>query len=545
MAEGDRRMAIEHFRRYLRRVPGDFRARSTLATLLALDGRASAAGRELATAAAAAPPTERALVYTEYGNALVDTPNRDEAIRAYESAVELQPAHAQMRLNLASALGKKPMVATYHTARAVASDTGVFASDDPSYLENLLHGLLTATENPTLHRQQAERLAAIRHGPTVTQPQQRACEGPLRVGYVSPDFRHHAVASFFAPVLAAHDRERFRIHLYGEIRTPDVITERLRTLADSWLTTCELEAGALAGRIRADGIDVLVDLAGLTGGSRLDAFARRPAPVQLTWIGYPATTGLTAQTGLDGRIADAWTDPSGLTEGHFSERVHRLRSGFAVYRPLDEAPPVTPAPAEGSDTLTFGSFNNAAKISDATVALWARTVNSAPKTRLLLKSHALADRFVVRELRARFAAAGLAPNRLDLKPAVTGYNDHLAAYREIDVALDTFPYNGTTTTCEALWMGVPVLTLCGSTHASRVGYSLLSRLGLTDWIAETDDMFVAKAVAFSQDRPMLTALRNRLRPMMMEAPLFDPSATARELEALYQQLACERARITS
>jgi protein O-GlcNAc transferase len=539
MAEGDRRAAIERFRRYLRPVSGDFRARTTLAILLALDGRASAARRELAAAAAASRP-ERALVYTEFANALVDTSERDEAIRAYESAVELQPDHGQMRLNLASALAlnKMSMAAAYHTARAVAADTGVLASEDPSYIENLLLALLATREDPETHRRHAERLAALRrHSSVLMAPRQATAKPLLRVGYVSPDFRHHAVASFFAPVLAAHDRERFRTYLYGEVRTPDSVTERLQGMADSWVTSCDLTAEALAERIRGDGIDVLVDLAGLTGGSRLDAFALRPAPVQLTWIGYPATTGLTTQTGLDGRIADAWTDPPGLTEGHFSERLFRLPSGFTVYRPLDEAPPVAPAPAGGSDTVTFGSFNNAAKISDATIALWTRAVNGISKARLLLKSYAFADRVIVREIRARFAAAGLAANRLDLQPAVAGYNDHLSAYREIDIALDTFPYNGTTTTCEALWMGVPVLTLRGSTHASRVGHSLLSRLGLADWIAETDDIFVAKAAALSQDRPMLTALRSRLRPMMMEAPLFDPSATARELEALYQQLA--------
>lgn len=483
--------------------------------------------------AQAPTPAARALIHTEYANTLIDTPRRDEAIAAYLKAVELQPDHAQMRFNLATALAQQQPAAAYHTARAIARDTALFDTDEPSYLENLLLAFMASAEDPTTYRRHAARRAAsFTSGVQPLSPPPRSPNRPLRIGYTSADFRHHAVASFFAPVLAAHDRKSLQIHLYGEVRKPDAITERLQGMADHWLTTCDLDAPALAARIRADGIDVLVDLAGLTAGARLDAFAFRPARVQLTWLGYPATTGLDARTGLDGRIADAWSDPPGLTDAHFTERIHRLPSGFTAYRPLDEAPP----PAKRSGPLTFGSFNNAAKISDAAVALWVRALNAVPGSRLLLKNHALADRYIQRELRERFARAGLAGERLDLKPATAAYNDHLLAYGEIDIALDTFPYHGTTTTCEALWMGVPVLTRLGATHASRVGGSLLSRLGLTAWIADSDDAFVAKAVSSAQDRAALAALRNELRPLMASAPLFDPAAIARDLEALYRKL---------
>jgi protein O-GlcNAc transferase len=522
-------------------MPADFRARSTLASLLALEGRSSAARRELAEAAAQAPdPAQRALVYTEYGNALVDAPHRDEAIAAYVKAVELQPDHAQIRLNLASALalGNQLMAAAYHAASAMSLDRSLLETDEPTYLENLLMALTATVEEPLTHRRHATRLAAMRAGDAVRLPSPPLppSGAPLRVGYVSADFRHHAVASFFAPVLAAHDRGRLRLHLYGEVKAPDAITERLKGMSDRWLTTCGLSAAALAERIRADAIDVLVDLAGYTSGSRLDAFAFRPARVQLTWLGYPGTTGFDTAAGLDGRIADMWTDPPGLTESHFSEHLFRLPSGFIAYRPLDDAPPVASAPAERTGTLTFGSFNNAAKISDATVALWARVLAAIPGSRLLIKNHALADRFIARELRARFLRASVASERLDLRPATTAFNDHLLAYSDIDIALDTFPYHGTTTTCEALWMGVPVLTLLGTTHASRVGASVLSRTGLTEWIADSSDAFVAKAIAFTQDRPALSALRTRLRSQVSEAPLFSPVTVARELEALYATL---------
>jgi predicted O-linked N-acetylglucosamine transferase (SPINDLY family) len=540
---GERTAAADRFRRYLRRVPADFWARSSLAALLAGDGRMSAARRELAAAVDKAPLAERALLFNEFGNALVDS-RHDEAIDAYAQAVGLSPEHAQMRLNLASALSLagRRMPAIYHIAVAQALDRSLLDTDDPGYLENQLLALVGCAEDPVLQRRHATRLAAMRiHGAETLSPLPRREPGsPLHVGYVSPDFRHHAVASFFAPILAAHARDQVKIHLYGEVRTPDAVTEHLKGLADGWLTTCDLTARRLAERIRADAIDVLVDLAGWTVGSRLDAFAYRPAPVQLTWLGYPTTTGLDASTGLDGRLTDAWADPPGETENHFTERLLRLGSGFIAYRPLSEAhSPSALPPATRNDFITFGSFNNAAKISGAIIALWTAALKAVPGSRLVLKNHALGEPHIARELRARFVRAGLATDRLDLRPSLAAYDDHLRAYEDIDIALDTFPYNGTTTTCEALCAGVPVITLAGRMHASRVGVSLLSRLGLNEWIATTDDEFVACAVALAGNLEKLETLRVQLPKVMLEAPLFDPKAVARDLEGLYRQLVAE------
>lgn len=544
MVAGDRAAAIERFRRYLRRVPADFRARGSLAAELAADGRLAAARRELAEAVANAPPAERPLLFNEFGNALVDS-RREDAIAAYTEAVRLAPEHAQMRLNLASTLslaGQQP-AAIYHItlAQTLAPDL-LAAADEATYLESQLLALLARAEDPVTQRHHASRLASLRLSSVERlSPASGRPDARLRVGYVSPDFRHHAVATFFAPVLAAHDRTRMEIHLYGEVRSPDAITERLKGMADHWLSTCGLTTRQLAERIRSDGIDVLVDLAGWTVGSRLDAFACRPAGVQLTWLGYAATTGLDSATGLDGRLTDGWADPPGETEEHFSERLIRLPSGFIAQRPLDDAvPPPAPRRRPDSGAIRFGSFNNAAKISAATIALWVTTLNAVPGSRLILKNPALANPYVMRELRDRFVRAGLAAERLELRPSLSAYDDHLRAYDDIDIALDTFPYHGTTTTCEALFQGVPVVTLAGRTHAARVGVSLLSRIGCSDWIAASESAFAAQAAALARDVDRLAELRSRLPQMLRAAPLFDPAAIARDLETLYRQLVTQK-----
>jgi predicted O-linked N-acetylglucosamine transferase (SPINDLY family) len=544
MIAGERTAAIGRFRRYLRRVPGDFRARSSLAAELAAEGRLAAARRELTDAVASAPAAERALLFNEFGNALVDS-RRDDAIQAYTRAVELAPDHAQMRLNLAStlSLAGRPMSAIYHITAAQALDPALLDTDEPTYLESQLLALLARTEDPVVQRRHASRLAALRSSgvESLALPLPREPAARLRVGYVSPDFRQHAVATFFVPVLAAHDRAQMEIYLYGEVRSPDAVTARLQGMAEHWLTTCGLSTRELAERIRNDGIDILVDLAGWTVGSRLDAFACRPAPVQLTWLGYAGTTGLGPNSGLDGRVTDAWADPPGETETHFTECLLRLPSGFIAQRPIsDTVSGASSRRAPTVDAIRFGSFNNAAKISAATVALWVATVNAVPGSRLILKNHALNDPHIVRELRGRFAKAGLAAERLELRPALAAYDDHLRAYDDIDIALDTFPYHGTTTTCEALFQGVPVVTLAGRTHASRVGVSLLSRVGFTEWIASSESDFVARAAALAGDVAGLTALRASLSKKLLEAPLFDPVYLARDLETLYRQLITEK-----
>ena len=352
----------------------------------------------------------------------------------------------------------------------------------------------------------------------------------LRIGYVSPDFAHHAVAYFIAPVLAAHDRNRVEIFCYSNVVKPDRVTERLRSLAEHWRDIARLGDEAAATLVRADGIDLLIDLAGHTAGNRLLLFARRPARVQATWLGYPNTTGLDA---IDFRLTDAMSDPPGENDAFYSEKLFRLPSTFSCYEPDASAPEVGPLPASTPGTVTFGCFNNFAKITPEVIALWARLLRELPQARLFLKSRGLGDPTVANRVRAAFADAGVVPERVLLNGEELSVTEHLKLYHRVDLALDPFPYNGTTTTCEALWMGVPVITLAGRVHAARVGTSLLTHAGLTEWIASSPDDYLKLAIAAASDLPRLAKLRSELRDRMRLSPVCDSQRFTRELETAY------------
>jgi predicted O-linked N-acetylglucosamine transferase (SPINDLY family) len=354
----------------------------------------------------------------------------------------------------------------------------------------------------------------------------------LKVGYVSPDFRQHSVAYFLEPLLRSHDRKVIEVFCYAEVGWPDTVTERFKQLADHWVTTVGMSDDATAERIRRDGIDILVDLAGHTSKNRLPVFARKPAPVQVTWLGYPNTTGLTA---IDYRFVDAVTDPEGETEALASETLVRLPGGFLCYGGPDDAPAPGPVPSLTTGTVTFGSFNNPAKLSAATLDAWADVLARLPQARLLLKGKPFADPATRALYLDRLAKRGVAVERIELV-AWLPEEGHLALYNRIDIALDPFPYNGTTTTCEALWMGVPVITLRGDRHASRVGASLLTQTRLTDLIADSVEAYVETAVALAGDPARLSELRQSLRPRMAASPLCDAPAFADKIEHAYRTI---------
>src|SRR6185369_4920000 len=265
------------------------------------------------------------------------------------------------------------------------------------------------------------------------------------------------------------------ITCYANLDRPDQATERLKSLAEQWRDLCQVGDEEAARIIARDGIDILIDLAGHTSGNRLPLLARKPAPLQGTWLGYPDTTGLPE---LDFRITDRFADPPGATERFHSERLVRLPRSFSCYLPPSSAPPVAALPALAAGRVTFGSFNNLAKVAPEVISLWARVLLALPGSRLLMKCKPLADPEICARLRAGFEREGVAAERVELHPGNASAGDHLAQYHRVDIALDTFPYHGTTTSCEALWMGVPVVTLAGTRHASRTGVSILSNCGL-------------------------------------------------------------------
>jgi len=355
----------------------------------------------------------------------------------------------------------------------------------------------------------------------------------LRVGYVSPDFRRHPVASFIEPILAAHDRKRFEVFCYAVHLKPDAVTARLKALADHWREIGSLDAEAAANLIREDGIDVLVDLAGHTANNRLAVFARKPAPMQATYLGYPGSTGLPA---IDWRITDAVADPLGAAEALHTEKLMRLPETFQCFQKPSDAPAIGPVPMLKAGHVTFASFNMLAKVHPALVARWAGILHAVENSRLVLKAAPFRDAGTRAHYHAMFATHGIAAERIELLGYIQSPAAHFALYNRIDVALDTDPYNGATTTCEALWMGVPVVTLAGRSHVGRVGTALLTHLGLEDLIAATPEDYVARAVSLARDPAKLASLRETLRPRMEASSLTDPARFTKALEDAYREM---------
>ena len=498
------------------------------------------------------------------GNALADLSRNEEAIDCFRAVLASAPNHAVAHYNWGSvqslcgrpgdaakrfraALAAEPRFAEAECGLASAlRDAGDIQESiaacrralelDPGHVDvhsQLLFSLLHSSSVTPLqvfdeHREWARRHAASVSPISPGHSNPRVPERRLRIGYVSGDFRRHSVAQFFEPVLDRHDRAGFEIFCYYNAPQADATTERLRRRADGWRDIAPLGDDAAAERICADRIDVLVDLSGHTRFSRLLMFARRPVPVQMTWLGYAETTGLTA---IGYRITDEIADPP---ESLASETLLRLPQGFLSYRPPVEAPPVEAPPSTGGGYVTFGSFSNLGKLGPDVIELWGRILAAVPGSRLLVKALSLADPETKAFTEQRLLAHGVAPGRFDCAPGTSGLAEHLAAYHRVDIALDPFPYNGTTTTCEALWMGVPVVTLAGTRHAGRVGASLLARLGMEDMIADSPETYMDKAVALARDPARLAALRAGMRDRIAASPLMDAGRFTRDLEQAYR-----------
>jgi len=353
----------------------------------------------------------------------------------------------------------------------------------------------------------------------------------LKIGYLSPDFREHAVASFFEPILSKHGNAVTAV-CYADVAVPDAVTERLKSQADIWREIFGRTDDEVARMILDDRIDILVDLAGHTARNRLTVFARKPAPVQVTYLGDAATTGLAT---MDYRLTDNWADPW-FGDEQSRETLLRLPGGFLCFQPPSYAPEVGPLPAEQNGYVTFGSFNSLAKVNAEVIRLWAALLDLVPQSRLLLKAGALRDAAVRDRLQEMFAERGLSSARVELIGQVQDFAEHLDLYNQIDIGLDTFPYAGTTTTCEALWMGVPVVSLSGKTHVSRVGVSLLSQLGLNDLATDAEEDYLQIAGQLANDLPRLAQLRSGLRTAMAGSSLCDAAGFTQRLKTVYRTI---------
>ncbi|MBY6266503.1 tetratricopeptide repeat protein (plasmid) [Azospirillum sp. 412522] len=473
------------------------------------------------------------------------------ALRHWERAVRLVLDNASLWFNLGVAQQMAGDAAAAADSYAAALR---LRPDDPAMWSQHLLCLnyldLSGRELLERHRRFGDAFGTAAAAPphaNAADPERR-----LRIGYLSVEFRSHLGGYFLAPLLERHDRTAVEITCYSLLPPDreDEVTARFRTLADRWRTVDRLDNEALAARIRADGIDILVDLAGHSGLNRLPMLARRPAPVQATWLGYPNTTGLDC---VDYRIVDPVSDPPaspGGTSGrggaaghaadahaadaHASESLARLPGPFLCFRPPADAPAVVPLPAGARGAVTFGSFNKLAKLTDATVALWAEVLRRAPGTRLLLKDRPLSCPEVARSWRDRFARHGIDPDRLDLLGWIADPGGHLAAYNRIDIALDPHPYNGTITTCDLLWMGAPLVTLRGERHAARVGASLMTAIGLPGLVAATPDRYADIAAGLAGDLTGLMRLRMGMRERVAASPLCDEPRFLRHLETAYR-----------
>jgi predicted O-linked N-acetylglucosamine transferase (SPINDLY family) len=468
------------------------------------------------------------------GNGLRDLGKLEEAIVACHEAIRISPDNAAAHASLGAALSDQANL----DGAFAAYQGAIRLKPDYSEASSALLACMNYSEgvSPTALFE-AHRTWHERHGRQIERPLAHANdrnEGRrLKVGYVSPDFRGHSIAQFLEPLLRNHDRDAIEVFCYAQVSAPDAWTKRFEGLADHWVLTIAMSDDALAARIRRDGIDILVDLAGHTSKNRLMVFARKPAPVQVTWLGYPNSTGLEA---IDYRLVDAVTDPPGEADALASEALVRLPGCFLCYGGPADAPTTTLAPCLATGAVTFGSFNNPAKLSRATLDAWAKLLLRLPQARLLLKGKPFSDASTRDLYLDRLTRRGVAASRLDLIAQLPDGKAHLALYNSIDIALDPFPYNGTTTTCEALWMGVPVVALRGDRHAGRVAASLLTHIGMSGLVADSVEDYVETAVALAADPTRLDELRHSLRPRMAASPLTDAADFARKIEHAYRTM---------
>ncbi len=496
-AEGKLHHAAASYRQAVEHDPSHAGAHANLGLVLADVGKLDEAVACCRRALALKP--DCAEVYCHLGKALKYLGRLDEAIASYRRALELKPDYAKAHSNLLFGLQYRAGVTPAELAEAHAAF-------------DLQH-------------------AASLRSSIVPRESARDPAGPLRLGFVSPDLGRHPVGYFLVPVLENLAPEQAETVVYSDRTFKDDMTVRLQAAASEWHDVFRLSNEALAERIRADGIDVLFDLAGHTRDGRLLVFAHKPAPVQVTWAGYAGTTGLRA---MDYILADRFEIPPGA-ECYYQERVLRMPDGYVCYDPPAYAPPVIPLPAAGRGVVSFGCFNNLAKLTPQVVEVWARILRRTPGSQLVLKYRGGDERSVVERFVALFAAHKVDRQRLVFLGSSL-HTELLFAYQQIDIALDPFPYSGGLTTCEALWMGVPVVTCPFDTFASRHSLSHLSNVGLTETIARDLDEYVGIAVSLANDETRLAELRTGLRERMARSPLCDGKRFATNLVRLLREV---------
>ncbi|KAI0560311.1 O-GlcNAc transferase [Gracilaria domingensis] len=513
---GNMHKALECYKRALQCDRQHHQTHNNIAVVYTLLGDIDSASEHLRTANAISPHYAEA--YNNIGVLLRDQGDIDLAINHYEQCYEIDARADMAAQNRLHALNysehwSKARVYEAHVAWGTAFQKRI---DDE--IVQAANG--SQTDNPIA----VHLLRCLENAPRpdASRPRGPNTDSPLRIGYLSPDFFTHSVSYFAEVLLQKYDATGFEVYAYANVAQPDPKTVRFqKLLKDRWRNIWGLTASAAAKLIVEDKIDILVELAGHTANNRLDIMALRLAPVQVTWIGYPNTTGLKA---IDYRVTDGTVDPLNTSQ-QFSERLWRLPDVFLCYTPSLEAPeePSEPPLQSSGGIVTFGSFNVLAKVQSRTIRLWASILKRVPNSRLLLKAKPFATPTAKKRMEELFVKQGVCPERLDLVPLIPSTKSHLQVYSHVDVGLDPFPYAGTTTTCEAMFMGVPVITMGtrseNGDHAHNVGVSLLTVVGHPELVAYTDEEYIEKAVSLGTDLPRLKAIRSSLRTDMMGSAL--------------------------
>jgi protein O-GlcNAc transferase len=462
-------------------------------------------------------------------DALYHLGNLTESERCARAALRLDPSHAAAHV----CMGRIDLARLRHTQASASFARAVeLEPKEPRHLTALLNSMgqdeaCDPLRLAHMHRQFGKRFGAGLRADAPPHANGRDAHRRLRIGFVSGDLREHAVAFFIEPLWRALDRGQVELFAYSSALSEDATSQRLKTLVDTWRPVAMIDDAQLARQVRDDLIDILIDLSGHTDHNRLLAFARKPAPVQCSWIGHPETTGLLA---MDYYLADPYSAPPGAVDALYVEKIVRTPAG-AAFKPDPLAPAVNPLPASERGFVTFGSFNRLSKVGASVLAAWAGVLNGVPGSRLLLAN--ITDATQEAALRERLAAHGVAGDRLRFAPRMPRA-DYQNLHHEVDILLDSFPYTGGTTTQHALWMGVPTVTLGGLRRAERIGTANMSRVGLADWCVASTDAYVARAVAAAQDIEGLAVLRAGLRERVATSPLRQPGVVARGLELAWR-----------
>lgn len=556
--------AIEYFQLALKNNPSYARAHTSMGLALQHLGRFDEALPFLERAIQLEPSQHEA--HTSLGNLLLDLHKIQAAIQSYEKAIALQPANAGGFNNLGVALQQSAQFTAAIHAYQQALRINPNHEKAHNNLGHLLHECGRIDEALTCYRQairikpnyqeaHSNLLFSLHHHPALEDvsifqehcawanrheihvtnaPSARLSTDParrLRIGYVSPDFSRHVNARLLEVFLSRHNREEFEVFSYSTAPRTDEVTSHLRSLSDHWRDLRDHGDSRAAQLIGDDQIDILVDLAGHTAFNRLSLFSHQPAAVQVSFLGYVATTGMKS---IAYRLTDDFGDPHGLTEAFYTEQLIRLPGSVICYQAPKTTPNVTPLPALERGFVTFGCFNNLAKINDPLLEVWSRILQNVPNSRLLIKAKPVDDTEIRGQLLARFKKHGIGGERLDIRGWVTG--NHLLSYHEVDLGLDPFPFNGGATSFESLWMGVPFISLTGHNFVSRMGVRHLSCVGLADFIADDVENYISLAIEKAQKMQNLSSLRRELRARLLSSPLMDGPNFVGNLERAYRSM---------